>query len=218
MVLWMAAILTRCSSIAAANSAGVPLRAAEPAVGTRLRNAGSEVIACTSVDDAILDFRRHAAPPIDADSTLEGQVGIARFARGRHVGRLRRALACWSRTGAWRYRRDGAAPAAARRWPPHAGGPGQVLRGRREIAIGNLHHVDARCCSEAPAHVVRASPGVAAQLSLPGCSLAALTRSASVFGLQRGAGRTPRKLSDTGAIGTRSPDRVVGQLLVHAAD
>ena len=50
MVLWMAAILTRCSSIAAANSAGVPLRAAEPAVGTRLRIAGSEVIACTSVE------------------------------------------------------------------------------------------------------------------------------------------------------------------------
>ena len=50
MVLWMAAILTRCSSIAAANSAGVPLRAAEPAVATRLRNAGSEVIACTSVE------------------------------------------------------------------------------------------------------------------------------------------------------------------------
>jgi hypothetical protein len=31
MVLWMAAILTLCSSIAAANSAGVPLRASEPA-------------------------------------------------------------------------------------------------------------------------------------------------------------------------------------------
>src|SRR5262245_37292968 len=74
MVLLMAAILTRCSSIAAANSAGVPLRASEPAVAIRLRNAGFGGDRLHIGRDAVLDFRRYAAPPADADSTLEGQV------------------------------------------------------------------------------------------------------------------------------------------------
>src|SRR5262249_6675566 len=50
VLLWMAAILTRCSSIAAANSARVPVRATEPAVATRARNAGSDVTTPMSVE------------------------------------------------------------------------------------------------------------------------------------------------------------------------
>jgi hypothetical protein len=47
---------------AAVNSAGVPERAADPAVATRARNAESEVIACTPVEMRLIisaDMPRH---------------------------------------------------------------------------------------------------------------------------------------------------------------
>src|SRR5215510_11039183 len=95
-------------------------------------------------DDAPANLGRHVAPAIDAGDTLEGEVTIAGLGCGRHIGRLRGALA----VGHEQELRI--AGPMMRRQRRHAGAGDmqpatcEVLIGRREVAIGNVRHLDAR--------------------------------------------------------------------------
>src|SRR5262249_7962736 len=88
------------------------------------------------------DVCRHIAPPEEADTAFEGESRIARLARGRHLGSLRRTLAVRHKQelcGAglmvgneWRHPRRGDMQTSRR----------QILQCRGKIAVAHRHHLN----------------------------------------------------------------------------
>ncbi len=102
----------------------VPVRGAVPTAITRARKAGSAMIARMSAAMRCLISAGDLTRAVDAGDAVEGEIGIAGLARGRHVRRLRRALAVGHQQQFRACRPGDAAPASARRCRRHAAVPG----------------------------------------------------------------------------------------------